>query len=1076
MLTTTGLLRTKVRFATRPVLPNHRPSRSTAFRQTVLLGVIFLVALFSRGAETPVITNLHQLTQVLVSRQQIICEVDLEVTVCAASRSKVGVLIAQDGTGFELLQLGSFDREIFPGERLRIHHNSCFLRKRELGVEISAVPLLNLDGLHPRKLGVAEVELQAGKVPLRLEWFNFWGQRALEVSTTVANGSPQPLEVSNLWHIVVNAAGETNFAPGLLAEYFEGSWESVPDFNLLQPVKTVVVTNFDLNIRLRDERFGIRYSGFLAVARPEQYHFEVWSDDGALLFLGNPKATASSLGHTMVPEPKPARLLETDGTNLDKRYWITVTGRVSFVSPTGEGVRFDLHTDQRVISVHVADAAGLNLSALPEARVQVTGLGRGAIALDQTLKIGRLFLASAKDLAFVEPAPQRDQPALPISSVAQVQSLPIASARQALPVRVRGTVTGARKTTQERWMTFQDDTRGIFVGLENITNAAPAVGELWEVEGHTGAGDFAPTIIAEKITRLGEGASPTPVTPTWTELLNGSRDVQWAELKGLVTEVHSNTISLQLPEGRLDLELDGYFASELKPHLKSVVGIRGVLYAVWDAATREVRVGRVMMRSATISVETPAPADPFDAVVRTPRELLRFDAQASAFRPVKVRGQIVYADSTQLFLQADGTGLRLLPMERSDSHPGDLVEVVGYPNLSRNELVLQGVLVRRTGSAALPPAQQADESGLPKGNLNSIRVRVTGKLLGWHLEESGPVLEMQSGPRLYLARIASGAAAPRSLVLGSRLALAGVYVGRGHNQDPKGDSESFELLLNSPADITVLSQPSWWTLPRLLALLGLLAVVLVITVIWNTQLRRLVEQRTTQLKHEIHERERLERQHALETERSRIARDLHDDLGSSLTEISVLASSSQLPQSNPPDQANLFQSIGSRARSLIAALDVIVWAVDPEDNTLQSLADYLTGYTTEYFSHTQIACRFKVPVSFPPITLEGRVRHDLLMTVKEALNNVVRHAEATELEFHLDVIQGSLEIDIADNGKGIGAAANGSGHGLKNLSARLKKLGGHCTIAARPSGGTIVKIRLPLAEANDPSPGPATER
>jgi Tfp pilus assembly protein PilO len=74
--------------------------------------------------------------------------------------------------------------------------------------------------------------------------------------------------------------------------------------------------------------------------------------------------------------------------------------------------------------------------------------------------------------------------------------------------------------------------------------------------------------------------------------------------------------------------------------------------------------------------------------------------------------------------------------------------------------------------------------------------------------------------------------------------------------------------MNSPADITVLSQPSWWTLPRLLALLSVLVVVLVITVIWNTQLRRVVEQRTTQLGHEIQARERLERQHAIETERS----------------------------------------------------------------------------------------------------------------------------------------------------------------------------------------------------------------
>ena len=189
-----------------------------------------------------------------------------------------------------------------------------------------------------------------------------------------------------------------------------------------------------------------------------------------------------------------------------------------------------------------------------------------------------------------------------------------------------------------------------------------------------------------------------------------------------------------------------------------------------------------------------------------------------------------------------------------------------------------------------------------------------------------------------------------------------------------------------------------------------------------------------------------------------------------------MASTGQLPQTRDTSQLGLFHSIGTRARSLIAALDVIVWAVDPEDNSLQSLADYLTGYTNDFFSHTQIGCRFKVPVSFPPITLEGRVRHDLLMAVKEALNNVMRHAEATELEFRLDVADGDLEIDIADNGKGIEASPNNSGHGLKNLSARLKKLGGQCTIEPHSNGGTIVKIRLPLAPGPAFNPAPNTQR
>jgi signal transduction histidine kinase len=226
-------------------------------------------------------------------------------------------------------------------------------------------------------------------------------------------------------------------------------------------------------------------------------------------------------------------------------------------------------------------------------------------------------------------------------------------------------------------------------------------------------------------------------------------------------------------------------------------------------------------------------------------------------------------------------------------------------------------------------------------------------------------------------------------------------------------------------------------------------------------LRRLVDKRTAQLQREIHERERVEHQRALEAERSRIAQDLHDDLGSSLTEISVLASTGQRPESSETAQLTLFQTIGGKARNLIAALDVIVWAIDPEANTLQSLADYLSSYTDDFFAHTRISCRLKVPVAFPPVTIEGRVRHDLFMVVKEALNNIVRHAEATEVEFRMRMADGTLEIEIADNGKGF--AGSPDGHGLKNFSARLLKLGGSSAVESRVGGGTTVKIRLPLA-------------
>jgi signal transduction histidine kinase len=1018
------------------------------------------------------ITNLLQLTQTLNLQQRAYRDVNLEVTVCAASRPQLGVLIVQDESGAELLEIGSFDRDILPGARIVIKGRDCLLRKRGLGVEISPQPVVDNDGLHPRRTATGAVALKAGLNPLRVDWFGYlWGFN-LEVSYVLSNGPPDIVNSTNLFHAVVDESGRTNFLPSLSAEAYEGYWENAPDFDLLQPARTGIATNFDLGFRTREESVGLRFTGYFNAPCAGQYTFMLRSSEGSLLFLGDRELTVARVGVTNVPGASRGLYGGAVGSPAERR-WTTIAGRVSRVLKKGEGLEFELHSDRNAVSVGVADSSGLDPARLLNARLKVTGVGCGVMTADQRIVLGRLLVANTNEIVVDEQAGPHGELPMPITSVAEVQSLRIEDARHALPVRIRGVVTVAKNSRFDRWMSIQDDTRGVFVNLSSISNAVPAFGEYWEVEGHSGAGNFAPIIIADKLTLLGDGRLPEPARPTWTELLNGSMDVQWAELQGLVTDVQDNTMTLLLPEGRLEVQMDGYHEPQLKPFVKTVARIRGVLYAVWNPETREVRVGSVLMRNATISVDVPAPADPFDAVVKTPRELLLFDTQATAFRRVKVRGQILYADATQLFLDEDGTGLRLLPSEKNNLRPGDLVEAVGYPDISRTALLLREVILRKTGEAALPAAKKLAESELTQENLDSTRVRIEGQLLGWHFEQGAPVLEMQSGAHLYLARLVPGTPNYLSLRPGSRLALTGVFVGRGHNQLLNPAAESFDLLLNSSADVVVLSQPPWWTLQKLLIIVGMLLAVLAVASVWITQLRRLVEKRTAQLQREIREREQVERRHALEAERSRIARDLHDDLGSSLTEISVLASTGlrqeatapqagQRPQAGEAGHANLFRSIAGKARGLIAALDVIVWAVDPEDNSLQSLADYLTGYAAEFFSHTNVSCRFKVPVAFPPITLEGRVRHELLMAVKETLNNIVRHAEATEVEFRMAFSNDILEIEAADNGKGFEGVPEKDRRGLRNLPARLKQIGGDCTVESRLGGGTTVKIRLAL--------------
>lgn len=211
----------------------------------------------------------------------------------------------------------------------------------------------------------------------------------------------------------------------------------------------------------------------------------------------------------------------------------------------------------------------------------------------------------------------------------------------------------------------------------------------------------------------------------------------------------------------------------------------------------------------------------------------------------------------------------------------------------------------------------------------------------------------------------------------------------------------------------------------------------------------------------MRQRKEAELQRAAEQERSRIARDLHDDLGSSLTEISLLAGLGQ-SQMELAATRERFDEIAGKSRSLVNSLDAIVWAADPEEDAMEPFADYLAGHARVFLESSGLACRFKVPIDFPPVKLGGRVRHDLFLAVKETLNNVVRHAQATEVEFGLHLNGSRLEILIADNGRGFDPQVVARGNGLANLRERLAGLGGTCSIESTPGKGSRVKLSLDL--------------
>lgn len=211
-------------------------------------------------------------------------------------------------------------------------------------------------------------------------------------------------------------------------------------------------------------------------------------------------------------------------------------------------------------------------------------------------------------------------------------------------------------------------------------------------------------------------------------------------------------------------------------------------------------------------------------------------------------------------------------------------------------------------------------------------------------------------------------------------------------------------------------------------------------------------------------------QKALADDRARIARDMHDDLG---TRITLLTMNSALigrdMEENPQRAREHLAKLNSAARNLVTAMDDLVWAVDPVNDTLNRLGIFIARTVEEMFRDAPIRCRFNIPPVLPELPLSSDFRHHIALAVRECLHNILRHAGPCEANLVLIWEDPELTITISDNGRGFDPAAPESGNGLSNMVKRLEEIHGSCTITSEPGTGTTVVMRCPCP-ALDPTP------
>jgi signal transduction histidine kinase len=247
---------------------------------------------------------------------------------------------------------------------------------------------------------------------------------------------------------------------------------------------------------------------------------------------------------------------------------------------------------------------------------------------------------------------------------------------------------------------------------------------------------------------------------------------------------------------------------------------------------------------------------------------------------------------------------------------------------------------------------------------------------------------------------------------------------------------------------------------------------------------------------------RLQEAHAIEKERMRIAKDMHDEIGGKLSRISFLSDMARRQLTNAPQASEQIGEVSEATHDILRTVDEIVWAVNPRNDTLESLTHYICRHAEDFFELTPIELELELPRDFPPHQLSADIRHNLFCAVKEALNNVLKHAQASKVRVLFLVTPRSFTVTVIDNGRGFpsqqwdspvsslqaneragGTAGEAqklttsegekppagpfraSTNGLINMMERLESIRGSCVLKSRLGEGTQAIFTISLKDS-----------
>jgi signal transduction histidine kinase len=650
-----------------------------------------------------------------------------------------------------------------------------------------------------------------------------------------------------------------------------------------------------------------------------------------------------------------------------------------------------------------------------------------------------------------------------LTSISQIRQLTPEQAALGCPVRLRAIVTFHN---QHRDCFVMDGVEGVYVARKHAESSLKP-GQVVEVEGVTAPGDYAPLVREERVTVLGDEQVPPAIPVSFDQLASGQMDCRFVEVEGIIRlafRVGTSHLQLQLAVGEREVRAYVYDYPEVNTAglVDAVVRVRGAVGGRFNQKRQLVAPLLFVNGTNNVDLLEPAPAEPFNAPVRTVRSLLQFDPRAQHGHRVKVHGAVTYHRSGQsVFIRDQGHGLYIQTSESLPVQPGDIIEALGFPVMGPYTPYLRQATYRRVDTGAVPLPVKTDAAKILEGENDADLVVIEAHLLDQMQRGEERILVLEAGNLTFNAHLAATKDEPPFVALqnGSRLQLTGICrIHEVAERLSKFAPRSFHLLLRSPRDIAVLKHPPWWTPRRLLWVLLGMTIVFIIALGWVVMLRRRVAEQTQIIRHRLH------RETALE-ERTRIARELHDTLEQELAGIAIQLDAVAAKWSESPQLAGQSLEIVRRMiRRSQAEARRSVW-------DLRSLALENSDLTTAI---SEIASQvvkgslveIQIVVHGTASRLPGPVENHLLRISQEAVTNASKHGGCKQIRIELNYAQDKVRLCIRDNGRGFDPARANSGSaghfGLLGMRERADKIGGTLSLQSSIGIGTEILVEVPL--------------